>query len=389
VALGLHHVPGEAAGRTREKVVIQFGYKLMSEEHGPRALVANACRAEDAGFAFAAISDHFHPWLDEQGHSPFAWSVLGALAHATRHLQLMTAVTCPSFRYHPAIVAQAAATVAVQSEGRFTLGLGSGERLNEGVVGAGWPDVALRQERLEEAIAIIRRLFEGGHQSFHGDHFDLADARLFDLPDPPPPIVVAAGGRRAARLAGECADGLVATEPRRALIDAFEEAGGTGARYAEVALCWAPREEQARETAHRFARWSGLGWHVLPELPTPKAFAAAARSVRSEDLDDAVALGPDVEQHVERIRPYGEAGVDHLVLVQMGPDQKGFLDFFERERAPALGRAFGDAGERPGASRRDPVDEASEESMIASDPPASSGMRLGPARRPPRRDGRS
>jgi len=363
--------------------VIQLGYKLMSEEHGPRALVANACRAEDAGFDFAALSDHFHPWLEAQGHAPLAWSVLGALAHATRQLGLMTAVTCPTFRYHPAIVAQGAATVALQSEGRFTLGLGSGERLNEAVIGGGWPDVTVRQERLAEALAIIGRLFEGGPQSYRGSHFTLEDARLYDLPEPAPPIVVAAGGPRAARLAAECAGGLIATEPRRELVDAFVEAGGAGPRYAEVALCWAPREDHAREIAHRFFRWSGLGWSVLPELASPDAFAAATRSVRPEDLDEDVALGPDVEQHVERIRPFVEAGFDRLILLQIGPEQKGFVEFFERELAPALRGAFG--GEQP--EREDPVDEASADSMIASDPPARSGVRLGPAKRPRRTSG--
>jgi len=359
--------------------VIQLGYKLMSEEHGPRVLVANACRAEDAGFDFAALSDHFHPWLEAQGHAPLAWSVLGALAHATRQLGLMTAVTCPTFRYHPAIVAQGAATVALQSEGRFTLGLGSGERLNEAVVGGGWPDVSVRQERLAEALEIVRRLFEGGPQSYRGSHFTLEDARLYDLPESPPPIVVAAGGPQAARLAAGC-DGLIATEPRRELVDAFVEAGGSGPRYAEIALCWAPREDQAREIAHRFFRWSGLGWSVLPELASPQAFAAATRSVRPEDLDESVALGPDVEQHVERIRPFVAAGFDHLILVQVGPEQKGFVEFFERELAPALRGAFG--GEQP--EREDSVDEASADSMIASDPPAYSGMRLGPAKKPRR-----
>jgi G6PDH family F420-dependent oxidoreductase len=376
--------------------VIQLGYKLMAEEHEPRALVANGRRAEEAGFAFAAISDHFFPWLEVQGHSPFAWSVLGALAQATRRIGLMTAVTCPSFRYHPAIVAQAAATVALLADGRFTLGLGSGERLNEHVIGAGWPDVSVRQEQLREALEIIGLLFEGGTHSYRGAWYALEDARLYDLPEPAPPIALAAGGPRAARLAAECANGLITTEPRRELVDAFAEAGGEGPRYAEVSLCWAPREEQAREVAHRYARWSGLGWNVLPELPDPPAFEAASRSVRPEDLDESVALGPDVERHVERIRPYVEAGFDHLVLVQIGPEQQGFFDFFERELGPALASAFDVAArepepkpERGARAREDAVDEASEESMVASDPPAHSGVRLGPARVRRDRSGRA
>jgi len=319
---------------------MEIGYKLMAEEHGPRALVENARRAEDAGFAFAALSDHFHPWLAVEGHSPLAWSVLGAAAQATRRLGLMTAVTCPTYRYHPAIVAQGAATVALLCDGRFTLGLGSGERLNEHVIGVGWPDVSVRQARLAEAVEIITALFAGGVRSFRGEHFTLEDGRLFDLPDPPPPIVVAAGGPRAARLAGERAQGVIATEPRAELLAAYRDAGGRGPRYAEVALCWAESEARAREIAHRFQRWGGLGWRVLPELPDPDAFDAATAAVRPEDLDASVALGPDVARHLERIEPYVEAGFDHLVLTQIGPEQKGFFEFFERELAPALARAF-------------------------------------------------
>lgn len=322
---------------------MKLGYKLMSEEHGPRALVDHARRAEDAGFSFAALSDHFHPWLETQGHSSLAWSVLGAIAQATRQLSLMTAVTCPTFRYHPAIVAQGAATVALLSDGRFSLGLGSGERLNEHVVGAGWPGVTERHERLAEALTIISRLLEGGTQSHRGRHFALEDARVFDLPDRPPRIVLAAGGPKAARLAARSAQGLIATEPRSELVAAYRKAGGTGPRYAEVALCWAPSDAEARSIAHRYFRWSGLGWGVLPELPSPHAFESASRSVRPEHLDAAVALGPAVERHVERIGSYVQAGFDHLVLVQIGPQQKGFFAFFERELEPALAHAFGGA----------------------------------------------
>jgi G6PDH family F420-dependent oxidoreductase len=191
------------------------------------------------------------------------------------------------------------------------------------------------------ALPITRQLCAGAPHASRAPHFSVEDARLYDLPEPAPPIVVAAGGRRAAGLAAECAGGLIATEPRAELVDAFVEAGGSGPRYAEVALCWAPREDQARDLAHRFSRWSGLGWSVLPELADPEAFAAATRSVRPEDLEESIALGPDVESHVERIRPYVDAGFDHLILLQIGPEQKGFLEFYERELSPALGRTFG------------------------------------------------
>lgn len=315
---------------------MQVGYKLMSEEVGPSQLVENAARAEDADFDFAAISDHYFPWLDEQAHAPFIWSVLGSIASTTERIGLLTAVTCPIFRYHPAIVAQAAATVGVMADGRFRLGLGSGERLNEHVIGGGWPSVDVRQERLEEAIDIIRLLFSGEMCSYRGAYFELDDARLFDLPETPLEIVLAAGGPRAARLAGEKADGLVTTEPSEGLVEAYREAGGKGPRYAEISLCWAESEDEAVETMYRFSRWSGFGWSVLPELATPSAFHSVAKSVRPEDVAEKSPHGPAVEDYVAAVAPYVEAGYDHLILHQIGPDQTGFFRFFDRELRSAL-----------------------------------------------------
>ena len=261
---------------------MRLGYKLMSEEHGPRALVENAVRAEASGFEFAAISDHFAPWLDEQGHSPFAWAVLGAIAQATERIGLATAVTCPTIRYHPAIVAQAAATVSLLAGRRFQLGLGTGERLNEHVVGGGWPSVQVRRERLEEAVVILRRLFEGDTCSLRGEHLELAEARLFDLPDEPPEILIAAGGPLAARLAGEAADGLIATEPRRELVSAYREAGGDGPCMAEVAFCWAESEDDARKlsTATR-AGADSVGMSCRNSRPRPASRRRAAQFVRT------------------------------------------------------------------------------------------------------------
>jgi len=316
----------------------RLGYKLMSEEHGPRALVANAVAAERAGFDFVAISDHFAPWLDAQGHSPFAWSVLGAVAQATHSIGLATAVTCPSWRYHPAIVAQAAATVSLLAGRRFQLGLGSGERLNEHVVGAAWPGVNERQARLAEAIEIIRALLAGETHSFTGHYFSVDRARLFDLPDEPPQILLAAGGRAAAGLAARKADGLIAASPRRKLVEAYRAAGGDGPRMVELAVCFAESEAAALECVHRYHRWSGLGWKVLPELPTPASFEAATRTVRMEDVATDIPLGPDVERHLESIQTCVDAGFDELVLLQIGPDQAGFFEFFERELRPALER---------------------------------------------------
>jgi G6PDH family F420-dependent oxidoreductase len=321
---------------------MRLGYKLMSEETGPRELVINAARAEEAGFDFAAISDHFLPWAEAQGHAPFIWSVLGSIASLTEQIGLMTAVTCPSFRYHPAIVAQAAATVSLLAGSRFRLGLGSGERLNEHVVGGGWPSVSVRQKRLEEAIDIIRMLLEGGICSYRGLHFELERARLFDLPDERPRILVAAGGPHAARIAATRGDGLMATQPRRELVEAYTGAGGDGPRCVEISLCWAESTEAAVATMLRYARWSPLDWRVLPELETPDSFDAASRSVRPNDLTD-IAHGPEVGRYLGAIGPYLEAGYDELVLHQIGPEQEGFLRFFEHELAPALRRHAPDA----------------------------------------------
>lgn len=316
--------------------MLKLGYKLMAEEHGPGALVRNTQRAEQAGFDFAAISDHFSPWIEEQGHSPFAWSILGAAAQATSRIGLMTSVTCPIMRYHPAIVAQAAATLGVLSNDRFTLGLGAGERLNEHVVGAGWPGRVERHERLSEAADIIQGLLAGDLQNYRGKYFRLDHARLFDRPAAKPVVAMAAGGTEAARLAGRKADGLVATEARSDLIEAFIDAGGSGPRYAEVALCYAEREEDARRIAHHYFRWSVTGWPVQAELPDTEGFAAATKTVSPEAVAEVVSCGPSPDRHLEAIDRYVQAGYDHLILLQIGPDQDGFFDLFQRTLVPAL-----------------------------------------------------
>jgi G6PDH family F420-dependent oxidoreductase len=316
--------------------MLRLGYKLMSEEHGPKDLVENAERAEKAGFDFAAISDHFFPWIEEQGHSPLAWSVLGAIANATDRLGLMTAVTCPSMRYHPAVIAQGAATLGLLTDGRFTLGLGSGERLNEHVVGLGWPGIAERHERFCEAVDIIQGLLKGELSDYRGKYLRLENAKLYDRPGKKPPVVIAAGGPKAAALAGEKGDGLVATEAKKELIAAFRKAGGSGPRYAEVGMCCARREEDARRTAHKYFRWSVTGWPVQAELPDTKGFAAASRHVTPETVAEKITCGPSIERHLEAIKKYIDAGFDHIVLTQIGPEQEYFLEMFEKELAPAL-----------------------------------------------------
>jgi G6PDH family F420-dependent oxidoreductase len=314
----------------------KYGYKLMSEEHGPTDLVRNASRAEEAGFDFVAISDHFHPWLSSQGHSPAAWTVLGAIAARTQRVGLVTAVTCPSIRYHPATVAQSAATLAILSGGRFTLGLGSGENLNEHVVGQGWPSPHERQDMLFEAVELIQKLWEGKEVNEDSLHFSIDRAKLWDVPKTAPTIAVAAGGPRAARLAGEKNLGLFATEPKGELVKEWKEAGGKGPRYAEVGLCYARDETEAVRIAKERMSFSLLGWKVMPELPTTESFEAAVGVVHDEDVAKQVACGPDPEKHVAAVKKYVDAGFDHIVLLGAGPDQESFLSFFQKELKPRL-----------------------------------------------------
>lgn len=314
-----------------------FGYKLMSEEHGPRALVENARQAEQAGFDFVSISDHFHPWLEAQGHSPFAWSVLGAIAQATSQIAITTGLTCPILRYHPAIIAQAAATVALLSNNRFTLAVGAGERLNEHVTGVRWPSIPERHAMLAEAIDIMRLLWSGGARNHNGAHYVIDHARLYDLPDRPIPIVVGVSGPESVALAIEKADGIMTTDADPGFVRSFRENGKReGPCYAEVALAYSPSEEEGLAMAYERFSFSAFGWAVNSELPTTKGFEAAARYMRPGDLAETIAAGPDAERHLAAIRKYVDAGYDHVVLTGIGPDQQGFLDFFRRELRPRL-----------------------------------------------------
>lgn len=316
---------------------MKIGYKLAAEAYGPAELVRQAVAAEQAGFDFVEISDHFHPWLDAQGHSPFAWSVLGAIAARTERLGLATGVTCPTVRYHPAVIAQAAATTALLSEGRFTLGLGAGERLNERVVGPGFADdVTVRHAMLREAIEIIRILWRGDYRTYYGEHFTVTHAQIFDLPDEPIPIAVAGGGPSAARLAGALGDGLFTTEPDADLVERFRAAGGMGPCYAEIPVSYAADVDTAVEAAWQGARWAVTGWKVMAELPDPAAFAAASATVRREDVAEAFACGADPQLFLDAAAPYLDAGYDHPVLMNVGPDPEAFIDFAGRELLPRL-----------------------------------------------------
>ena len=314
----------------------ELGYALSSEEHQPAELVRLSVRAEETGFSFAAISDHFHPWIDRQGHAPFVWSVIGGIAMATDRLRLGTGVTCPTMRIHPAIIAQAAATSAAMMPGRFFLGVGTGENLNEHVLGDHWPPVDTRLEMLEEAVGVIRKLWEGDLCSHDGNHYLVENARIYTLPDELPPIIVAAGGPKAATLAGRIGDGFWSTAPEAELVEAFEAAGGRGPRYAQATVCWAADEGQARKTAHEWWPNAALPGQLTQELALPSHFEQAASLVTADALAEMLPLGPDPDRHVEAIQEYLDAGFDHVYIHQIGSDQDGFFDFYRNEVLPRL-----------------------------------------------------
>jgi G6PDH family F420-dependent oxidoreductase len=314
-----------------------FGFSTICEQHSPAEVVRYTQRAEQAGFDFCTMSDHYHPWLNNQGHSAFAWSLLGACAQQTSTIQLMTMVTCPIIRYHPAIVAQAAATVSLLSEGRFVLGVGAGEQLNEHVVGQPWPPVDVRHEMLHEAIEIMQQLWQGGFRSYRGRYFTVQDAQVYDLPDRPVPVGVAAGGREAARLAGSVGDHLIATEPREELITAYRAAGGRGHTYGQMTVCVGDDESACRKLARDRWRFALPGWKVQAELPRPANFEADTAMAREEDIAELVSCGPDPGRHKELIDKFVDAGFDHITLIQVGPDQEGFFSFWEDKLAKSLG----------------------------------------------------
>jgi len=315
--------------------VPELGYSLSSEEHGPRDLVGFAKAAEDAGFTFALISDHYHPWADAQGNSPFVWSVIGGIAQATERIRLGTGVTCPTMRIHPAIIAQAAATSAAMMPGRFFLGVGTGENLNEHILGAKWPAPDERLEMLEEAVEVIRLLWQGGYQTHRGRHYTVEQARIYTLPEQLPEIAVAAAQPRAAELAGRIGDAFVAVEPNGQLVQNFEQNGGSGKpRYGHLTACWAETEDEAKRIAHENWPNAGLEGPLSQELALPAHFEAAAGMVEPDDLAETMPLGPDPERYLEQITAFEDAGFDHVYIHQVGNDQEGFMRFARRELMP-------------------------------------------------------
>jgi coenzyme F420-dependent glucose-6-phosphate dehydrogenase len=307
----------------------RFGYALSSEEHRPADLVRNAAAAEAAGFSFAMISDHYHPWVDAQGHSPFVWTVLGGIARETSDLEVGTGVTCPMIRIHPAIIAQAAATTADLFEGRFFLGVGTGENLNEHILGDHWPPYEDRRDMLLESIDIMRGLWDGELFSHRGEHYVVENARIYTLPAEPPRVVIAAAGPESAEAAGEAGDGLCVTSPDAEVIDAFRSAGGEGKPvYGQVTGCWAASVDAAKRTAHEIWPNAGVPGALSQELPLPQHFEQAASNVTPEMLAESLPVGPDPQPWIEKAREMIDAGVDHVYFHQIGPDQEGFFRFW-------------------------------------------------------------
>ncbi|MDZ5623203.1 LLM class F420-dependent oxidoreductase [Nocardioides sp. HM23] len=329
----------------------KFGYTLMTEQSGPRELVRYAAAAEEAGFDFEVCSDHYSPWLVEQGHAPYAWTVLGAVAHATSRVGLMTYVTCPTMRYHPAVVAQKAATLQILAEGRFTLGLGSGENLNEHVVGEGWPGIQDRHDMLVEAVEVIRELHTGELVDYRGQYYQVDSARVWDVPEEGVEIGIAVAGDRAIEMFAPLGDHLIGVEPSSSLVegwndvDGAKQVGSEARAIGQVPICWDPDRDTAVKKAHEQFRWFGGGWPVNADLPTPAGFSGATQFVRSEDVAGAIPCGPDLDAVVEAASAYWKAGFTDVAIVQIGDDgQDRFLaeaagPLLEKLRAAAPGDA--------------------------------------------------
>lgn len=318
--------------------MIEIGYALSSEEHPPLDLVRYAARAEESGFTFALISDHFHPWITRQGNSPFAWSVIGGISQVTRQLRLGTGVTCPILRYPPPVIAQAAATAACMLPGRFFLGVGTGERLNEHILGEHWPSHAVRLARLEEAVGIIRGLWKGEVYQHHGTYYTVEDARIFTLPRTLPPIYVAAAGQDSAKTAGKVGDGFITTSPDKKLIEAFRSGGGAGKPcIGQVTVCYAADAAQARKTAYEWWPEAALTGPEDTELLDPPEFDRAVKIVTEDQVAQAIVCGPNPQDHLQRIQKFVDAGFDQVYVHQVGPDQESFFTFYQRNVLPHFG----------------------------------------------------
>jgi G6PDH family F420-dependent oxidoreductase len=322
---------------------MRIGYFLSSEEYTPAQLVDQARRAEQAGFEALWISDHFHPWNDEQGQSPFVWSLIGAISQVCS-LPVTTSVTCPTIRIHPAIVAQAAATASVLLDGRFVLGVGSGEALNEHVTGARWPSATVRLDMLEEAVEVMRKLWSGDFVTHHGAHYTVENARIYTMPAAPPPVYVSGFGEQSATLAGRIGDGYISTMPDTDLLGTFRAAGGAGKpTQAGYKVCWSEDDAAAVATAHRLWANSGLPGECAQVLPSPRHFEQLSQLVTPDMTRESIAYGNDVQRHVEAFRPFADAGFDEVYISQMGGTDpassvEGFFRFYRDSVLPELRR---------------------------------------------------
>ena len=316
----------------------EIGYSLSSEEFSPMKLVECARAAEAAGFGFSLISDHFHPWTEEQPSSPFVWTVIGAISMATKGLRLGTGVTCPTMRINPAIIAQASATAAVMMGGRFFLGVGTGEYLNEHITGRHWPPASERLEMLQEAIEIIRLLWKGGWQSHHGKYFVVEDARIYTLPAKPPRIMMAASKPRSAEMAGQIADGLISFEPKSDLVRRFESTGGSGKpRYGQLTVCYAPSRQEAQRIVRKHWPNAGIGGSLMTDLALPTQFDEIVSLIRPETITEGMPLGPEPDDHLAGIKEFIDAGFDHVYVHQVGPHQREFFSFYADKILPRFG----------------------------------------------------
>jgi G6PDH family F420-dependent oxidoreductase len=320
----------------------ELGYTLSSEEQTPRDLIKNAVKAEELGFSFCSISDHFHPWVDAQGESPFVWGVLGGIAASTDRLRVGTGVTCPTIRIHPAIIAQAAATAAALMPGRFYLGVGSGENLNEHVVGQGWPPADIRQEMLAEAIEVIRKLWTGDLVDHRGDYYQVDNARIYSLPDPLPPIYIAASGQKSAEMAGKLGDGLISTGPDKEIVQTFKGEGNNGPRVAQLSVCYAATIDEAMQIAHKAWPIAAFKGSFQMELAIPMHFEEAAANVTPDQVAESVICGPDPRPVLEKLDAYVEAGFDQIYVHQVGRQQEQFFGFARDEIMPAFGEKYGE-----------------------------------------------
>ena len=319
-----------------------IGYFLSCEQYGPKELVAQARAAQDAGFERLWISDHFHPWNDEQGESPFVWAVIGALSQVTS-LPVTTAVTCPIIRIHPAIIAQAAATCAVMTRGRFRLGVGTGEALNESILGGPWPNADVRREMLAEAIEVMRQLWTGKVVNHRGPHYTVQHARLFTVPEEPVPVYVSAFGPASTRFAAQVGDGFLTTRPDRATIDMFKQLSSGKPVVVNSKACVAPTVDEAEKIAYQTWPTNGLPGELNQVLPSPAHVEQAVSLVRPEQVTATIACGPDPERHIEAMQRYRDAGADEIYVAPVGPHYREMIKLYTREVIPALAATTGNA----------------------------------------------